>query len=103
MQILKVASLRHLATFKEIPKVLSKASSAFAIFLIRIYQYGFSIHMGGACRFQPTCSHYGIEAFKTHPPIYALKLTIKRILKCRPGGAFGFDPISKTTSSKGKI
>ena len=34
--------------------------------LIRLYQLTISPLLGPVCRFYPTCSHYGYEAFKVH-------------------------------------
>lgn len=52
-----------------------------------------------ACRFQPTCSAYALEALKTHGPVRGLMLAIKRVLRCHPiswlGGSSGFDPVPK--------
>ena len=52
-----------------------------------------------ACRFQPTCSAYALEALQTHGPVRGLKLAIKRVLRCHPiswlGGSSGFDPVPK--------
>ena len=36
------------------------------IFLIRAYQVVLSPVVGGACRFQPSCSAYAVEAVGTH-------------------------------------
>lgn len=50
-----------------------------------------------ACRFQPTCSRYAIEAIETHGPIRGLALALRRLSKCHPitwlGGSSGFDPV----------
>ncbi|WP_413289482.1 membrane protein insertion efficiency factor YidD [Bdellovibrio sp. HCB337] len=54
-------------------------------------------HMGGACRFTPSCSEYAVEAIKTHSFFSAIYLVTKRILKCRPGGTFGYDPVPACT------
>lgn len=62
------------------------------IFLIKIYQ-AFPTHMHSACRFTPTCSNYAIEAYDRFGFFYGSYLTIKRIIKCRPHGPIGYDPV----------
>lgn len=64
-----------------------------AMLFIRFYQLAISPHLGGCCRFEPTCSHYGMEAFRKYDFLTALKLTAKRIAKCHPGGPHGYDPV----------
>lgn len=60
--------------------------------LIRIYQLmPLSSHKN--CRFIPTCSNYMIDAINMHGTIKGIKLGIKRILRCRPGGNYGYDPV----------
>ncbi len=49
--------------------------------------------MGNACRFHPSCSHYGIEAIEKHGAIKGSYLTIKRILRCQPLCKGGLDPV----------
>ena len=61
--------------------------------LIRLYQLIISPWMPGSCRYQPTCSHYGIEAFKKHGAIKGFWLTLKRISRCHPWGSHGYDPV----------
>jgi len=52
-----------------------------------------------ACRFQPTCSAYALEALQAHGPVRGLILAAKRVLRCHPiswlGGSSGFDPVPK--------
>jgi uncharacterized protein len=63
------------------------------IILIKGYQLVISPWLGNKCRFTPTCSNYGIEAFKKYGPIKGCWLTAKRIGKCHPWGGHGFDPV----------
>jgi len=48
---------------------------------------------GCGCRFQPTCSHYVIEAVETHGALRGLWLGLKRLGRCHPWGGSGFDPV----------
>ena len=45
------------------------------------------------CRFSPTCSCYAVEAFEVHGTGRGLWLTVRRLLRCRPFGPSGFDPV----------
>ena len=63
------------------------------IALIKFYQVAISPLIGPRCRFVPTCSFYGIEALKTHGLLKGSWLTLKRVLKCHPLSAGGFDPV----------
>ncbi|HNX21022.1 MAG TPA: membrane protein insertion efficiency factor YidD [Bacteroidales bacterium] len=77
----------------KIIRFVSQMISYVFIFLIRIYQYTLSPLMGRSCRFTPTCSAYGIEAFRKHGPIKGGWLTFKRIIRCNPWGGSGYDPV----------
>ncbi|UJF22253.1 membrane protein insertion efficiency factor YidD [Shewanella sp. OMA3-2] len=61
--------------------------------LIRGYQLLISPMIGPRCRFNPTCSHYAIEAIKTHGTAKGCWFAIKRILKCHPLHPGGSDPV----------
>jgi len=67
-----------------------------AIFIVRIYQWCVSPFLGAACRFHPTCSHYAAEALERHGLIKGLWLTAKRLSRCHPFGATGYDPVPTT-------
>lgn len=45
------------------------------------------------CRFFPTCSEYSREAIETHGSARGLWLTVRRLVRCRPFGPSGFDPV----------
>lgn len=63
------------------------------LYLIRGYQIIVSPLFPAACRFQPTCSQYGIEALKVHGAAKGSYLLIKRIIKCNPFVKSGYDPV----------
>ena len=49
--------------------------------------------MGPACRFEPTCSAYAHQALAEHGLGRGLHLTLRRLLRCRPLGGWGYDPV----------
>lgn len=64
------------------------------IALVRVYQKVFSPVMpllGVGCRFYPTCSHYSLEALRTHGAARGLWLTLLRLAKCTPLHPGGVD------------
>ncbi len=63
--------------------------------ILYFYKNGISPYLPGACRFQPTCSEYMIEAIKIHGIVKGILLGIKRICKCHPWGESGYDPVVK--------
>jgi uncharacterized protein len=63
------------------------------IYLIRSYQILISPLFPPSCRFQPTCSHYAIEAIAKFGAIKGGWLAIKRILRCHPFHPGGYDPV----------
>ena len=65
----------------------------FFILIILIYQKFFSPLLGSNCRFHPTCSAYTMEAIERFGVYNGIILGFKRIIKCRPGGDCGIDPV----------
>jgi putative membrane protein insertion efficiency factor len=63
------------------------------IFLVRVYQVAISPLTPATCRFEPTCSHYTVEALKKHGLFKGGWLSIKRISSCHPWGKSGYDPV----------
>lgn len=63
------------------------------IMLINIYKLSFSSLFPNTCRFLPTCSTYAKESFEQHGFIKGIRLTVARLLRCRPGGGSGYDPV----------
>ncbi len=69
------------------------------IALIRVYQWCISpllsalVGPGGGCRFEPTCSHYMVEALKVHGFWRGGWLGLRRLARCQPWGGQGYDPV----------
>ena len=61
--------------------------------VITLYRLFLSPLLGTNCRFQPSCSAYGIEAITRHGALKGGWLTVRRISKCHPWGASGYDPV----------
>jgi putative membrane protein insertion efficiency factor len=61
--------------------------------IVRGYQLAISPFAGGACRFQPSCSDYAIEAIASHGFWRGGWLALRRVSKCHPFGHAGFDPV----------
>ena len=53
----------------------------------------------GACRYTPTCSCYALEALERHGAFSGLRLTLRRLLRCHPWGAAGYDPVPRAKSN----
>jgi putative membrane protein insertion efficiency factor len=60
---------------------------------IRGYQLLLSPFLGGHCRFHPTCSEYARFAIAEHGAARGSLLALRRILRCHPLNAGGFDPV----------
>ena len=63
------------------------------VVLIKFYQSAISPWLGKNCRYEPTCSHYTLEALKIHGIFKGGFLGIKRIMSCHPWGGSGYDPV----------
>jgi hypothetical protein len=64
-----------------------------AISLLRIYKYAISPLLPPSCRFTPTCSEYAAEAIEKYGFFKGMFLGVKRLLRCHPFHAGGYDPV----------
>ena len=72
---------------------VQKLTRKLGILPIRFYQLTLSGFVGFHCRYQPTCSSYGIEAIERHGLLKGLALTFRRLMRCHPWGGSGYDPV----------
>ncbi|WP_396442388.1 membrane protein insertion efficiency factor YidD [Lishizhenia tianjinensis] len=80
--------------------ILKKIAIAPLILLVKLYQNLISPLTPAACRYNPTCSSYAVEALKIWGPFKGSYLAAKRILSCHPWGGFGEDPVPQKKSKK---
>ena len=67
-----------------------------AMALIRFYRkYLSGLKPAPTCRFTPTCSAYGLEAFEKRGFFVGMALTLWRILRCSPLSPAGYDPVPR--------
>lgn len=73
------------------------------IFLVRAYRRFLSPLLGQQCRFQPSCSAYGLEALQVHGAARGTWLTARRIARCHPFNPGGYDPVPPKKTSEGRL
>ncbi|MBN2584433.1 MAG: membrane protein insertion efficiency factor YidD [Planctomycetes bacterium] len=78
--------------FDSIRHGVRSAAAAVLIGAVRLYQWTLSPLLGRHCRFQPTCSHYFIEAVRKYGPWRGVAKGVWRVLRCNPFGGSGYDP-----------
>ncbi len=61
--------------------------------LVRGYRLLLSPWLGSACRFEPTCSVYSLQALEKHGAAAGSYLTVRRLARCHPWCAGGLDPV----------
>ena len=71
--------------------------TAVLVFLVRVYQWTLRPFIGAQCRFEPSCSHYAVEALRRHGPLRGTGLAAARVLRCNPWHEGGFDPVPSCT------
>jgi putative membrane protein insertion efficiency factor len=63
------------------------------IALLRFYKLAISPFLPPACRFSPTCSVYAAEAIAKYGALRGTNLAVRRVLRCHPFSAGGYDPV----------
>lgn len=65
----------------------------FLIAIVKAYRLLLSAWLGGACRFEPSCSVYAMEALERHGALAGSCLTLNRLVRCQPWCDGGHDPV----------
>lgn len=74
--------------------------------LIHLYRWTLSPFLalvcgpGAGCRYTPTCSAYALEALRMHGIWPGGWLALRRLLRCHPWGAWGYDPVPQTANRR---
>jgi len=63
------------------------------ILFVRGYQLFLSPFLPPSCRYTPSCSAYAIEALQRHGALRGSWLAARRIARCHPFRAGGYDPV----------
>lgn len=66
---------------------------AVLIGLVQGYRYLLKPWLGNACRFEPTCSQYALDALRRHGAVAGGSMAAGRLLRCHPWCEGGLDPV----------
>jgi putative membrane protein insertion efficiency factor len=77
---------------RRLGSAIGGAASTLLIAAIRVYQWTLSPLIGPACRFEPSCSRYMIEAVRKYGPIRGVGKGLLRLGRCHPWHPGGYDP-----------
>ncbi len=66
---------------------------ALLVGLVKGYRLLLSPWLGSACRFEPSCSAYALQALEQHGAAAGSYLTLRRLVRCQPWCAGGHDPV----------
>lgn len=65
--------------------------------IVKGYRLFLSPWLGSACRFEPTCSNYALQALGRHGAAKGTYLTFARLMRCHPWCNGGEDPVPTIT------
>ena len=63
---------------------------------LKLYRLTVSPLYGNVCRYYPSCSAYALRAVEVHGAVKGTYLAARRLLRCHPWTAGGYDPVPGT-------
>jgi uncharacterized protein len=81
-----LAAARAFRALRELPRRALVA-------LVLAYRFALKPWLGNACRFEPSCSAYALEALQRHGAAAGVALSSARLLRCHPWCQGGHDPV----------
>lgn len=78
---------------KALALALWRLPQTLLIALVKGYRLLLSPWLGSACRFEPTCSAYSLQALRQHGALTGSYLTLRRLVRCQPWCEGGHDPV----------
>ena len=85
---------------KQIAASLLRVPQVILIGLVKGYRLLLSPALGSACRFEPSCSAYSLQALQQHGAAGGSYLTLRRLARCHPWCDGGMDPVPPITVAK---
>lgn len=82
--------------FQGLTTTLIRLPQQLLVGLVKGYRLFLSPWLGSACRFEPTCSVYSLQALQQHGAVKGSYLTLRRLVRCQPFCAGGHDPVPST-------
>lgn len=70
------------------------------IFAVRLFQVSIGVLLPPSCRYEPSCSKYALQALQQRNCIMACWFIARRLLRCHPWGASGYDPVPVPPAKK---
>ncbi|QWF22179.1 membrane protein insertion efficiency factor YidD [Nocardioides sp. LMS-CY] len=67
---------------------------------LRAYRLLISPLYGQVCRYHPSCSAYALDAVTRHGSLRGTWLAVRRLARCHPWAAGGYDPVPPPRTSR---